>query len=60
MNISKNEATEKLANLIRQFVENGEVEELSVTIKGMDSEELHNLAKIAGIKEVTVIAKVGE
>lgn len=60
MNINKTEATEKLANLIRRFIEKGDVEELSVTIKGTDSEELHNLAKIAGIKEVTVIAKVGE
>lgn len=56
---NRKEAAEKFAAKIRDLAENGNIENLSITIHAWSSDELFKLAQSLGIKELSVTAQFG-
>ena len=50
----KKEAAEKFATIIQKLAEEGRIDSMSITIRGMGSDELFKTSAEIGIKELTV------
>lgn len=57
--LNRKAAAEKFAAKIRELAENGNIESLSITIHAWSSEDLFELAKPLGIKELSITAQFG-
>ena len=58
-NIERKEAARSFAAEIQKLAEEGKIEELSIEIRDLDTNELLKLAKNAGIKKICVSAQYG-
>lgn len=54
--MSKEEAAEKFAELIKKLAKEGDIDSLSIKIKSCNSDELFRLAQALGIYELSVTA----
>ena len=57
--IERKEAAKSFAAEIHKLAEEGKIEELSIEIRDLDTNELLKLAKKAGIKKICVSAQYG-